>query len=31
MPEEMYFNWLITLKTEKDKYENKKLNNFSKN
>lgn len=31
MPEEMYFNWLVTLKTEKDKYENKKLNNFSKN
>ena len=31
MPEEMYFNWLVTLKTEKGKYENKKLNNFSKN
>ena len=31
MPEEMYFNWLVSLKTEKDKYENKKLNNFSKN
>lgn len=31
MPETMYLNWLVTLKTEKDKYENKKLNNFSKN
>lgn len=31
MPEEMYFNWLVTLKTEKNKYENKKLNNFNKN
>ena len=31
MPEAMYMHWLVTLKTEKDKYENKKLNNFSKN
>ena len=31
MPKEMYLNWLVSLKTEKDKYENKKLDNFSKN
>ena len=30
MPEEMYVNWLVSLKTERDKYENKKLTNFSK-
>ncbi|WP_306353670.1 hypothetical protein [Flavobacterium sp. '19STA2R22 D10 B1'] len=30
MPEEMYINWLISLKTERDKYENKKLNTFNK-
>lgn len=31
MPEEMYLDWLISLKTERGKYENKKLlNNFTK-
>lgn len=30
MPEEMYMNWLVSLKTERDKYENKKLNTFNK-
>lgn len=31
MPEEMYIEWLVSLKTERDKYENKKLlNNFTK-
>jgi hypothetical protein len=30
MPEEMYLNWLVSLKTERDKYENKKLNTFNK-
>lgn len=31
MPEEMYLDWLVSLKTERNKYENKKLlNNFSK-
>ncbi|UCA58451.1 hypothetical protein KB553_15525 [Chryseobacterium rhizoplanae] len=31
MPEEMYLEWLVSLKTERNKYENKKLlNNFSK-
>jgi hypothetical protein len=31
MPEEMYLNWLVSLRTERDKYENKKLmNNFTK-
>lgn len=30
MPEEMYLNWLSSLKTERDKYENKKLNTFNK-
>jgi hypothetical protein len=30
MPEEMYLDWLVSLRTE-DKYENKKLmNNFTK-
>lgn len=31
MPEDMYLNWLVTLKTERSKYENKKLNTFNKN
>ena len=31
MPEEMYLNWLISLKTERNKFENKKLNTFNKN
>lgn len=31
MPEQMYINWLVSLKTEKDKYENRNLNNFIKN
>jgi len=30
MPEDMYLNWLVSLKTEKDKYENKKINTFTK-
>ena len=30
MPENMYLDWLISLKTERNKYENKKLNTFSK-
>lgn len=31
MPEEMYLDWLVSLRTEREKYENKKLiNNFSK-
>jgi hypothetical protein len=30
MPEDMYLNWLVTLKTERNKYENKKLNIFTK-
>lgn len=30
MPEEMYLNWLVSLKTEREKYENKKLNTFNK-
>lgn len=30
MPEEMYLNWLISLKAERNKYENKKLSNFNK-
>lgn len=30
MPEEMYMNWLVSLKTEREKYENKKLTNFNK-
>lgn len=28
MPEEMYLNWLISLKEERIKYENKKVSNF---
>ncbi|TAE70081.1 MAG: hypothetical protein EAZ85_12295 [Bacteroidetes bacterium] len=31
MPEEMYLNWLVSLKIERSKYENKKLNTFNKN
>lgn len=31
MPEEMYINWLISLKKERDKYENKKINTFNNN
>lgn len=31
MPEEMYLNWLVSLKTEREKYENKNLNNYIKN
>lgn len=30
MPEEMYLNWLVSMKTERAKYENKKLTNFNK-
>ena len=30
MPESMYLNWLLTLKTERNKYENKKLDTFNK-
>lgn len=31
MPEDMYLDWLVSLRTERNKYENKKLiNNFSK-
>ncbi len=30
MPESMYFNWLISLKTERNKFENKSLNTISK-
>jgi hypothetical protein len=30
MPENMYLNWLVSLKNERNKYENKKLNTFSK-
>lgn len=30
MPEDMYINWLVTLKTERSKYENKNLNTFTK-
>jgi hypothetical protein len=28
MPQEMYLDWLVSLKTEREKYENKKLSNF---
>ncbi|MGC4041922.1 MAG: hypothetical protein QM710_14355 [Flavobacterium sp.] len=31
MPEDMYFNWLVSLKEERSKYENKKLDTFNKN
>tara|TARA_R100001132_G_C3266623_1_gene89355 strand:- start:378 stop:1454 length:1077 start_codon:yes stop_codon:yes gene_type:complete len=30
MPEDMYLNWLVSLKEEKDKYANKKINTFNK-
>src|SRR5690606_7060181 len=30
MPEQMYLNWLVSLKTERDKFENKNLNTFNK-
>ncbi len=30
MPEDMYLNWLVTLKNERNKYENKNLNTFAK-
>jgi hypothetical protein len=30
MPENMYLEWLISLKTERNKYENKNLNTFAK-
>lgn len=30
MPESMYLNWLVSLKEERNKYEDKKLNTFSK-
>jgi hypothetical protein len=30
MPENMYLDWLISLKTERNKYENKNLNTFAK-
>lgn len=29
MPEDMYLNWLVSLKTERSKYENKNLNIFN--
>lgn len=29
MPESMYLNWLVTLKTERNKYENKNVNTFN--
>jgi len=30
MPEGMYLDWLVSLKTEREKYENKNLTNFNK-
>lgn len=30
MPEDMYLNWLVSLKEEREKYANKKINTFSK-
>ena len=30
MPEDMYLNWLLTLKTQRNKYEDKNLNTFNK-
>ncbi len=30
MPEDMYLNWLVSLKKEKEKYTNKKINTFTK-
>ena len=29
MPEEMYLNWLVSLKEEREKYSNKKINTFN--
>ncbi len=29
MPEEMYLKWLVSLKEEREKYENKKMSNFN--
>lgn len=29
MPEDMYLNWLVSLKEERSKYENKKITNFT--
>jgi hypothetical protein len=29
MPEEMYLKWLVSLKEEREKYENKKISNFN--
>ncbi|KAF5061561.1 hypothetical protein DSECCO2_314120 [anaerobic digester metagenome] len=29
MPEEMYLDWLVSLKEERNKYENKKISNFN--
>lgn len=31
MPEDMYLNWLVSLKEERSKYENKKMNTFNEN
>jgi hypothetical protein len=28
MPEEMYLDWLVSLKEERTKYENKEISNF---
>lgn len=30
MPEQMYLDWLVSLKTEKEKYQNKKITNLTK-
>lgn len=30
MPEDMYLNWLVSLKEEREKYSNKKINTFNK-
>jgi hypothetical protein len=30
MPEDMYLNWLLSLKEERNKYANKKINTFTK-
>jgi len=29
MPEDMYLNWLVSLKEEREKYANKKINTFN--
>ncbi len=31
MPKEMYLDWLVSLKTEKEKYQNKNITNFTNN